>query len=115
MAPRRTLDTSSDRSGHVETAPPWLQVAAGWSWRLLVLALAVGLIFVSATRIQMVLIAVFIGLVLTAVLRPVADFLAKIMPRPLATTLALLGALAVVASGRGMIFARKSATGRSTA
>ena len=97
MAPRRTLDTGSDRSGHVETAPPWLQVAAGWSWRLLVLALAVGLIFISATRIQMVLIAVFIGLVLTAVLRPVADILAKIMPRPLATTLALLGALAVVA------------------
>jgi predicted PurR-regulated permease PerM len=97
MAPRRTLDAGSDRSGRVETAPPWLQVSAGWSWRLLVLAAAVGLIFVSATRIQMVLIAVFIGLVLTAVLRPVADTIAKVMPRPLATTLALLGALAVVA------------------
>ena len=97
MAPRRTSDLGTDRTDRVDTAPPWLQVAAGWSWRLLVLAFAVGLVFVSAARIQMVFIALFIALVLTAVLRPVADTLARIMPRPLATALSLLGALAVVA------------------
>lgn len=97
MAARKTSDLGTDRTDRVDTAPPWLQVAAGWSWRLLVLAFAVGLVFVSAARIQMLFIAVFIALVLTAVLRPVADTLAKIMPRPLATAVSLLGALAVVA------------------
>lgn len=97
MAARKTPDLGTDRTDRVDTAPPWLQVAAGWSWRLLVLAFAVGLVFVSAARIQMLFIAVFIALVLTAVLRPVADTLAKIMPRPLATAVSLLGALAVVA------------------
>ena len=82
--------------GPVQTAPPWLQVAAGWSWRLLIVSLAIGLVFFSALRIQLLFVAVFIALILTAVLRPVADALARVMPRPLATGLSLLAALAVV-------------------
>jgi len=82
--------------GPVQTAPPWLQVAAGWSWRLLIVSLAIGLVFFCALRIQLLFVAVFIALILTAVLRPVADALARVMPRPLATGLSLLAALAVV-------------------
>lgn len=79
-----------------DTIPPWLKVAAGWSWRLLVLALALALIVFATSQIALVFVALFVSLVFTAVLRPVVNFYSKIMPRGLATAFALLTGVAVV-------------------
>ncbi len=76
--------------GYDQTAPHWLRVIAGMSWRLLVVTAAVVVVFYATSRVQLVFIAVFIALVFTAVLRPVVDALARIMPRGLATAFALL-------------------------
>ncbi|GAA2728011.1 AI-2E family transporter [Cellulomonas aerilata] len=83
--------------GYEQTAPHWLRVIAGMSWRLLVVTAAIVVVFYATSRVQLVFIAVFIALVFTAVLRPVVDALARIMPRGLATAFALLlGVLVLV-------------------
>jgi len=79
-----------------ENVPGWLVTSAGWSWRLIVLVAAVAMVVYATASIQLVFIAVFIGLVVTAVLRPLVDLFARIMPRALATALGLLSAIAVM-------------------
>nr|WP_241744008.1 AI-2E family transporter [Cellulosimicrobium arenosum] len=54
---------------------------------------AVALVFYATAQVQLVFIAVFLALVISSVLRPVTDFYARVMPRGLATGLALLTAL----------------------
>lgn len=83
--------------GHEDTVPSWLRSAAGWSWRLLLVVAAVALIFYATAQVQLVFVAVFLALVITSVLRPVTDVYARVMPRGLATALALLSALLFIA------------------
>ncbi len=82
--------------GYDDSVPMWLRTTAGWSWRIIAVALAVALAFYAMSQVQLVFVSVFIALVLTSVLRPVTDFYARIMPRSLATGLALITALAFV-------------------
>lgn len=74
-----------------------LRVAAGYSWRLIVIGIAVYAVFLLLGRLQFVAIAVFVGLVLAALLRPLADLLDRVLPRGLAVALSLLLALVVIA------------------
>lgn len=78
-----------------ETVPAWLRTSAGWSWRLIALVAGIALVFYATAQVQLVFVAVFLALVLTSVLKPVTDVYAKVMPRPLATALALLSAFLV--------------------
>jgi len=70
--------------------PEGLQVAAGYGWRLIVVAAAVYLTFAAAARLTFVAVAVFVGLVITALLRPVVDLASRVVPRGLAVPAALL-------------------------
>ncbi len=79
-----------------ENVPAWLRTSAGWSWRLIALTAAVALVFWATVQVQLVFIAVFLGLVFASVLNPVADFYAKVMPRALAIALAILSAFLVL-------------------
>ena len=83
--------------GHEPTAPHWLRSMAGVSWRLLVVVAAIALVFFATSRVQLLVIAVFIAFVFTAVLRPVVEFLSRFVPRPLATALAILLGFAIFA------------------
>lgn len=74
-----------------------LQVAAGYAWRLIVVAVAVYGIFILLGRVQFVGVALFVGCVITALLRPVADRLNRVLPRGLSVALSLLLGLALVA------------------
>ena len=80
-----------------QTAPKWLREMAGVSWRLLVVVAAIAVVFYATSRVTLLFIAVFIAFVFTAVLRPLVDLLSRIMPRGLATAVALLGGIAVFA------------------
>ncbi len=77
--------------GAEHTAPHWLRVMAGVSWRLLVVLAAVALVFYATSRVQLLFVAVFLAFVFSAVLRPIVDFLSRFMWRGLATALAILG------------------------
>jgi predicted PurR-regulated permease PerM len=79
-----------------QTAPHWLRVVAGWSWRVLVVVAAVALVFWATTKVLLVFIAVFIALVFTAVLRPLVDVLDRAMPRGLAVAVSMIGAFLTV-------------------
>ncbi len=82
------------------SAPRWLRKGAATSWRLIVLVAAVALVFYATSKVQLLFVALFLALVFTAVLRPLVHVLSKVMPRGVATGLALLSGVAVMA---GMI------------
>ena len=73
-----------------------LQTAAGYAWRLIVVLAAVYLAFAGLTRVKLAVVAVFAALVLTALLRPVVNQLARRLPRPLAVVASMLAGLALV-------------------
>ncbi|GIG39509.1 AI-2E family transporter [Cellulomonas phragmiteti] len=80
-------------AGRDDVAPRWLRRSAGVSWRLLVVLAAVVVVFYATSRVMLVFVAVFLALVFTAVLRPLVELMAKVMPRGLATALSLLGGI----------------------
>ncbi|MFD0141826.1 MULTISPECIES: AI-2E family transporter [unclassified Streptomyces] len=75
---------------------PFLRTAAAYAWRLLVVGALIYSLFAVLGRFHEIGVAVFLGLVVTALLRPVADLVAKGLPRPLAVTVTILGSIALV-------------------
>lgn len=95
---RAEVDAELERVAEVDRAvPAGLQIAAGWAWRvLLVAALVLGIGWVLG-RLSSVTIPLAIGIMLTAGLAPVASRLTKWgVPRPLAAVLTLVGGLLLV-------------------
>jgi predicted PurR-regulated permease PerM len=79
--------------------PRGLRLAAGWSWRLLVLGLAAAVVLWLVGRLKAVLIPLAIALLLAALLSPAVKRLRRQarFPRSLATATVLVGGLIVVA------------------
>ncbi|WP_411104324.1 AI-2E family transporter [Streptomyces sp. cmx-4-9] len=75
---------------------PFLRTAAAYAWRLLAVGAAVYALFAVLGRFHEIGVAVFLGLVVTALLRPPTGVAARAMPRPLAVALTLLGSAALV-------------------
>jgi predicted PurR-regulated permease PerM len=94
--------------------PRWLQTAAGWSWRLLLVGL---LIYVSAriaSTLRLVVLPCVAALLLTALLQPLTARLKRAgLPAILATWCALLAAVAVIA-GLGTLIGVQASTEYST-
>ncbi|WP_298460752.1 AI-2E family transporter [uncultured Cellulomonas sp.] len=70
---------------------------AAWSWRLIVAVAALALVVWAVDKVLLALVAVFLALVFTAVMLPLVGVLARRVPRGLATALALLSGVLVVA------------------
>src|SRR5262245_32403375 len=79
--------------------PYGLRVAAAWSWRLGLLAIAALAILWVVGRLSTVLIPLAIALLLSALLSPMANFLRRNvkLPRSLAAGLVLVAGIAAVA------------------
>ncbi|WP_411070040.1 AI-2E family transporter [Streptomyces sp. cmx-4-25] len=75
---------------------PFLRTAAAYAWRLLVVGTLVYALFALLGRFHEIGVAVFLGLVVTALLRPVVDLVARGLPRSAAVALTLLGGIALV-------------------
>ncbi|GAA1331774.1 AI-2E family transporter [Streptomyces sanglieri] len=94
--------TWTPANGHGSKTPyeprvnPALRTTAAYAWRILVVGAAVYAAFSVLGQFHEVAVAVFLGLVGTAILRPVADLLARAMPRPLAVAVALIGSIVLV-------------------
>ncbi|WP_223837711.1 AI-2E family transporter [Streptomyces venezuelae] len=77
--------------------PPLLRTAAALAWRLLVVGAAVYAGFAVLGRFHEIGVGLFLGLVATALLRPVADLVTRGgVPRGLAVAVTLLGGIALV-------------------
>lgn len=92
----RPVERDVDRPPPDEAVRYGLRVAAGYAWRSVAVAAAVYLVFVALGRISFVAVAVFVGLLITALLRPLTDWLARRLPRGLAVAIALIQAIVVV-------------------
>ncbi|MFG2700363.1 AI-2E family transporter [Streptomyces sp. NPDC048386] len=90
--PKRARDPRASASVSAVVVPA-LRVAAAYAWRLLVVGVAVYGVFVVLGRFQLIAAAVFLALVITSVLRPPADLLARWLPRPLSVAVSLVGSI----------------------
>jgi len=117
VAPESPLAPRGARTARDGTAPRdegvhhGLQITAAYAWRLIVVAVAVYLVFAVLAKLTLVAVAVFVGLVITALLRPLVDLLSSRMPRGLGVATALL--LMILALGGVFTFVADSVAGQS--
>lgn len=83
-------------------APLWLRRVGAWSWRLLFAAAVLGVVLWVLSQLRLVVVALFLGLVLTAVLRPVTLRYRRFSHPAVAAVLALLTGVAVVVAVVGL-------------
>jgi putative heme transporter len=105
-APKAQPKASGD-----DTVHHGLQITAAYAWRLIVVAVAVYLVFAALSKLTLVAVAVFVGLVISALLRPLVDLAARWLPRGLAVAGALL--LALLALGGVITFVANSVADQS--
>jgi predicted PurR-regulated permease PerM len=82
--------------GSPAPASPRITRAAGYAWLFLVLAAAAYVLFTILAKVWLAAVAVFVALVITALLRPVVDLFDRVMPRALAVAASLIAAGVVV-------------------
>ena len=94
-APPPPSDVPAGDDQHV---PYPLRIAAAWSWRLLIVAVAALAVLWVVGRLHQVLVPVAISLLLSALLSPAVGWLRKRvrMHRSLATAIVMIGGLAIV-------------------
>ena len=84
--------------------PPGLQVAAAWSWRVLLVAVVIALLSWLTAYLSQVVVPVAIAILLAALLAPVANRLRLWgLPRGAATAITVLGGLALIAGSLTLI------------
>lgn len=76
--------------------PPGVRTASEWSWRLVVIVLAVSALVYGLSRLSEIVIPIFIAMLLAALLHPVTAWLGRAMPSSAASALTVLGTLAVI-------------------
>lgn len=96
---RRAAEEGGPLSGGDRpTVPRALAVVAGWSWRLIVVAVAAALLFIALARLRVLVLPVFVALLVATVLHPPARWLRdRGWPALLATWAVLLGAITAAA------------------
>ncbi|GAB7035621.1 hypothetical protein JCM4914_70820 [Streptomyces platensis subsp. malvinus] len=88
---RRTAAGGTQRGPAAPAGPsPMLQAAAAYGWRLIVVGAVVYAVFVALGKFHLVTLAVFLGLVLTALLEPLTSLFGRWMPRSAAVATGLL-------------------------
>lgn len=88
----RTVTTEAD-----EAVPITLRVAAGYSWRLLLIAAAIGVFIWLVMLLKLLVIPLMVGILITALLWPAFDWMLRHrFPRWLAILVSLLGTAAIV-------------------
>ena len=88
---------SDERGLGADSMPNGVRVAAAWSWRLLVIAALVYLLVRVIGTLQVLVVPVLVALLLVALVRPVADLVARArVPRAVASLLTLVAVLALV-------------------
>ncbi|MFE2061372.1 AI-2E family transporter [Streptomyces sp. NPDC059467] len=90
--PQRARDPRAAASVSAVIVPA-LRIAAAYAWRLIVVGILVYGVFIILGRFQLIAVAVFLALVITSVLRPLADLLSRWLPRPIAVAVSLVGSI----------------------
>jgi predicted PurR-regulated permease PerM len=96
--PSATVSTHSDtpRPPRPVEIPHGLAVAAAWSWRVLLIVAALAVLGWLVGFFAVLVLPIAIALLITALVIPAVDRLARVMSRGLATALVVLGVLGFV-------------------
>ena len=76
--------------------PPGVRVASDWAWRLLLIGAAIYLLSLAVRTVSEIVVPVAIAILLTALLRPVATSLHRVMKPGAAAGLTLLGTILLI-------------------
>ncbi|MYS17489.1 AI-2E family transporter, partial [Streptomyces sp. SID4982] len=68
-----SVTRSIPRTSVAERTVGWLRIAAAYAWRLILVGIVVWGIFSVLGRFQLIAVSLFLALVVTSVLRPLAD------------------------------------------
>lgn len=80
-----------------QAVPFGLRVGAGYAWRLLILAAAIGVFIWLVITLKLLVIPLMVGILITALLWPAFEWMLRMrFPRWLAVALSILGTLAIV-------------------
>ncbi|MFC9294213.1 AI-2E family transporter [Streptomyces sp. NPDC057011] len=90
----------------------FLRTAASYAWRLLVVGAAVYAVFAVLGRFHEIAVALFLGLVVTAMLARPTRILARVVPRSLAVAVSLVGSALLVLGV--LAFVGEAVAGEST-
>jgi predicted PurR-regulated permease PerM len=102
---------SSSRDEDKPLVPVFLQAAAGWCWRLLVIGVTLAAVGMVAKKLELVLIPLFTAVLLTGLLQPINSRLRRAhFGRGPAATVTVLLAVAVL-GGVGAFVANRAASG----
>src|SRR5215475_7609320 len=112
--PRPATAPARPGGGGRAQVPGWLQLTAGWGWRLLVVGVVIYLAFRLASALRIVVLPFIAALLLTALLQPLAGRLRRAgLPALAATWCTLLVAVAVLA-GAGVLAATQTSADYQT-
>jgi predicted PurR-regulated permease PerM len=97
--PEEPVGIQSGESNYDRARVPYgVDLAAAWSWRLLVIALAGYVVTLGIAKFSVVVLPLVVALLLTALVIPLVEILVRLhFPRGLASLLVVLGTIAVVA------------------
>jgi len=103
-APPTEVTVVTPASEFDRAVPPGLQIAAGWSWRVLLVIAVIYVLGWLARYLSEVVVPVAVAILLAALLSPVADRLRSWgLPRGAATAVTVLGGLALIAGSLTLI------------
>jgi putative heme transporter len=81
----------------IDPVPPQIKAAAGWAWRLIVIAIAGALVVYAVLHLKLLFIVLFVAVALTAILVPLRRLFERIgLNRALSTTATLLLSIALL-------------------
>jgi predicted PurR-regulated permease PerM len=76
--------------------PPGIRVASDWAWRLLLIGAAIYVLSLAVRSVSEIVVPVAIAILLTALLRPIATSLHRVMKPGAAAGLTLLGTILII-------------------
>ncbi|RAX50741.1 AI-2E family transporter [Arthrobacter sp. AQ5-05] len=106
-APEADENPASIYAAHAEAEdlPYGVRIAASWSWRLIVIVLAVGIAVWLLSHVSLLVIPLMIAALLAGLLSPVVKFLTRTLrfPKGLSVGVTMVGFLAVIVGGLSVV------------
>src|SRR6476469_9522575 len=95
--PEEPVSIQTGESNYDRAQVPYgVDLAAAWSWRLLVIALAGYVVTLGIAKFSVVVLPLVVALLLTALVVPLVEALVRVhFPRGIASLLVVLGTIAV--------------------
>ncbi|HEY9351306.1 MAG TPA: hypothetical protein VIP75_11490, partial [Acidothermales bacterium] len=80
-----------------DSVPPQIKAAAGWAWRLIVIAIAAALVVYAVLRLELLFVVLFVAVALTAILVPLRRLIERTgLNRGLSTAATLILSIALL-------------------